>query len=646
MFGGGIGSVAGGALGGVLGTIGGGSGFGAQILASAIGTQVEAFATATAEAGQALNSTSGAFDLLTEKSLFSSEETERLANQLAELGEVEKLATLLTKDLVDIIGNEGVEKLQTLGDTTNETTRLWGQLTLQLQALISGPLNGFLSLVNDFLGRIVNPARYRNLIRENPEARARAEELRGPRRGRDAAKNRGLTEAQIQAQILKEFDPIVTVDIPVTPEDRTRFAPPTPKAPGVDKAAREEARIQERLAQLRIETELIKDQTALIQEQTTARIDNNKLNQIDIEALVKSVELEARKQRTLVGVTDARERAAINAKFEAEQTRLTTQAIADQAVARAALNDQINEAVIRFENEVALINERNEEAREFLKIEQAIAKLQRDNPIITSEQISKYREAAQGAATAKLEQKKYNESLKEAQRIVTPVVGSLVNGLRAVVAGTKTAEQAFADFLTSIADQLVQTAATMIAQYIAIGIAKRFAGLDSPQGPSFGSGTNTGLPLFGDLTGLSGVPYRAAGGPVAGNQPYIVGESGPELFVPGVSGAITNNDQFEAARNALSNGATGGSADAFTENSDSIAATNSYVRERTLERESTTTTGTAGSIVVETQVINNVEYASVEQLEKATALSAKQARAQVFNDLKNKPSKRAMVGMR
>ena len=298
LFGGGIGSVAGGALGGVLGTIGGGSGFGAQILASAIGTQVEAFATATAEAGQALNSTSGAFDLLTEKSLFSSEETERLANQLAELGEVEKLATLLTKDLVDIIGNEGVEKLQTLGDTTNETTRLWGQLTLQLQALISGPLNGFLSLVNDFLGRIVNPARYRNLIRENPEARARAEELRGPRRGRDAAKNRGLTEAQIQAQILKEFDPIVTVDIPVTPEDRTRFAPPTPKAPGVDKAAREEARIQERLAQLRIETELIKDQTALIQEQTTARIDNNKLNQIDIEALVKSVELEARKQRT------------------------------------------------------------------------------------------------------------------------------------------------------------------------------------------------------------------------------------------------------------------------------------------------------------------------------------------------------------
>ena len=70
LFGGGIGSVAGGALGGVLGTIGGGSGFGAQILASAIGTQVEAFATATAELGQALNSTGGAFDLLTEKSFF------------------------------------------------------------------------------------------------------------------------------------------------------------------------------------------------------------------------------------------------------------------------------------------------------------------------------------------------------------------------------------------------------------------------------------------------------------------------------------------------------------------------------------------------------------------------------------------------
>ena len=40
--------------------------------------------------------------------------------------------------------------------------------------------------------------------------------------------------------------------------------------------------------------------------------------------------------------------------------------------------------------------------------------------------------------------------------------------------------------------------------------------------------------------GASGGP-RAAGGPVLGNVPYLVGESGPEMFVPTGSGTIVNN---------------------------------------------------------------------------------------------------------
>ena len=35
-----------------------------------------------------------------------------------------------------------------------------------------------------------------------------------------------------------------------------------------------------------------------------------------------------------------------------------------------------------------------------------------------------------------------------------------------------------------------------------------------------------------------GMPHRAAGGPVTAGQPYLVGEKGPELFVPGKSGSI------------------------------------------------------------------------------------------------------------
>lgn len=51
-------------------------------------------------------------------------------------------------------------------------------------------------------------------------------------------------------------------------------------------------------------------------------------------------------------------------------------------------------------------------------------------------------------------------------------------------------------------------------------------------------GTATGGGGF--LAGIfgGGIPGRAAGGPVSGGQPYMVGESGPELFVPSTAGRI------------------------------------------------------------------------------------------------------------
>ena len=43
-----------------------------------------------------------------------------------------------------------------------------------------------------------------------------------------------------------------------------------------------------------------------------------------------------------------------------------------------------------------------------------------------------------------------------------------------------------------------------------------------------------------------GPEYRARGGAVNQNKPYIVGEMGPELFIPrGGSGTILPNDQLK-----------------------------------------------------------------------------------------------------
>jgi hypothetical protein len=66
-----------------------------------------------------------------------------------------------------------------------------------------------------------------------------------------------------------------------------------------------------------------------------------------------------------------------------------------------------------------------------------------------------------------------------------------------------------------------------------------------------------GSDIYSSLTNLVGLgdlfPGKAIGGPVSGNQPYLIGEQGPEIFVPSTSGNIIPNNQ-------LTKGSGGGSA--------------------------------------------------------------------------------------
>lgn len=66
-------------------------------------------------------------------------------------------------------------------------------------------------------------------------------------------------------------------------------------------------------------------------------------------------------------------------------------------------------------------------------------------------------------------------------------------------------------------------------------------------------------PILSSIFGAFGIPIsfspgggislqgRAAGGPVLANQPYVVGEKGPEVFMPNVSGQILPNAQMASA---------------------------------------------------------------------------------------------------
>lgn len=57
--------------------------------------------------------------------------------------------------------------------------------------------------------------------------------------------------------------------------------------------------------------------------------------------------------------------------------------------------------------------------------------------------------------------------------------------------------------------------------------------------------------ISGIIGGVLGVGARAMGGPVSANSPYVVGERGPELFVPGTSGTIIPNDSMRGTAAAV-----------------------------------------------------------------------------------------------
>lgn len=93
-------------------------------------------------------------------------------------------------------------------------------------------------------------------------------------------------------------------------------------------------------------------------------------------------------------------------------------------------------------------------------------------------------------------------------------------------------------------------------------------------GAIFG-GSGKGAAGLGSLfAALAGLPGRATGGSVAPGRPYLVGENGPELFVPTASGrveAMTHGPARDVRVNITVNAPAGGDAGALKASSRQVA---------------------------------------------------------------------------
>tara|TARA_Y100001935_G_scaffold90039_1_gene74767 strand:- start:429 stop:2537 length:2109 start_codon:yes stop_codon:yes gene_type:complete len=111
---------------------------------------------------------------------------------------------------------------------------------------------------------------------------------------------------------------------------------------------------------------------------------------------------------------------------------------------------------------------------------------------------------------------------------------------KGIIKGTMTVQEAFRSMLNRIADHFLDTAAKMAATQLQRSILGLFSDIFS-----FGNlGNNEMASQGARMAGSRNLGRRADGGPVRRGGSFIVGERGPELFSPGVSGMITPNEML------------------------------------------------------------------------------------------------------
>jgi len=510
LFGGGPIQALAGGLGGAAGGLGG------AIAASAIAAQVEAFAKDTAAVGQALNSTSGALELMREKSLFSKDAIKKRAAELENLGEIEKLSALLTTELVQKIGNEGVTALQDLGTESDKTTRLWSALTLQLQALIAGPLKDFFALINSVLGAVTTSGQFKVLESElTGQARTdfdadvasrRAANLAATASGATGASGMmssmgtaggvGVLSPADQRELVEKYLPKlqVTADIP----DLGGVKPPKTK---VEK---------DRLPSLNIELGLKQKLLVLNKQIAQAALNEDKVTQTLLEKdkvrEISAAKIDKIKAKGLASEVEAKE-IAIERVNQSQQIQ-DIDSKAAQVKAQEA--KKVEELVGNLENEGALIkaklNGREDEVRLTQEIAEKTEGLEKADATRVENLIRGNAELEKQAAIADRMQQIYDQ-------IGQSIASGVVDTLSAAVDQTKSLADTAADALRNVASILLQ---------LGVNTALK----------------STGAGLFSGLSGF------ANGGRPPVGKPSIVGERGPELFVPNTSGTIVPNNKL------------------------------------------------------------------------------------------------------
>ena len=579
-----VGGLVGGGIGGGIGPTGR-AGFAGGIAGSVVGQVFDSFVKAALDLGKALENPTKNIQQLVDLLPLAGTRTKGLIGELQDLGLDSVAGALAVQELNDQIGALGAQDVKKIKESTDNLSNAFKELQLAGAAFGAPGITNTITLLTKFItafrtdqGFVARAGRAglsfltrsdatEDLLgRKGPFTETPQATLKRLQEENEKTKPKiSLRELQIQTiigNIRQQTRDIASQQINIEKDRlgliRGQFAVEQADL-GVNRA--QLAFDKARLNVLAEENESEKARLILKRDIAKAALDEAKASKQNAEILARqqqaSAELGIRQFLQGIELNEMQQRIATDRQVRSTSPFAREGFLMDPFFGKSS--ELQNEQALRYTETLRLLNEQIDENNMNIKMGQDLSNTEKEalvrKGILLERELKLHQELTPARNEAALAQVRF----AEAMALTVPVTDSLFDSLVSVVEGTKTAEQAFADFLRSIGSMLVDAAKQMIATYIAIGIARMFAGMPKMSGGETIDITAVDPNVVNSLGGLNFGGYRADGGRTTPGNAYMVGERGPELFVPGAQGNIVPNNAMGSANVVVNVDASGSS---------------------------------------------------------------------------------------
>lgn len=537
LFGGGAGAVAGGALGAVAGSkLGDGGGFGLQILFSALGQQVDAFFSNVQESAltvaTALDGTSASLEAVREAGIVVRDSTIEYVQQLEDSGRSLDAYNAVQRELNNIYGTEGVTVLQELKGANEFANTEAGKLGAVLQTelapafILLAQLGGgaaralreVVPAIADAIGEFtlgIPGATTTAQLSKRPPGTDPARVAAGARQReaelRTDAEIRGITAG---TEALRRQTEIAQLNNDLTDERVVAL-----------RRAQIQIKAQNEISAL--SAEITKD----VFNADLRRLNTAKIQQVRQQETLELAQLEASAKKAVTAETErataAQERAARIAARAAEKAeRARMKELQDRIDIAARERQKELDLEASFQKRITAIGNETALLRGQIDGNEELVRKQIEINTLVELFGKEKREQIELFVNEKFQIAEQNKLLQKQKQIYSQIGSSISDGvvgaIQAAVDGTKSLAEVASNTLRDLGNQLLR---------LGINTALK----------------STGLGIFSSL------PTFANGGRPPVGRPSIVGERGPELFVPRSSGTIVPNNAMGGSTNVVVN---------------------------------------------------------------------------------------------